>query len=158
MADFDAVIRKVKTWDGADVWDLIPTLWEFDRLPVDDRYERHFEDLKAAIDAASIERSWPEGLAEHIDWIALDPDGKYIWREMRGGQYTPFSVYAFPDFDAMKLGDEVTEFCSWVKPLAQAAKCFGMSRRTLEGVRQGRGFRYPEMLRLAMKALAADGR
>lgn len=33
---------------------------------------------------------------------------------------------------------------------AIAANCIGISRRTYEGIEQGRGFSYPDLLRLAM--------
>lgn len=36
--------------------------------------------------------------------------------------------------------------------LAKAAPFLGIPRRTLEGIEQGRGFRYPDMLLIAMKA------
>ncbi|NEI52665.1 helix-turn-helix domain-containing protein [Rhizobium leguminosarum] len=34
----------------------------------------------------------------------------------------------------------------------QAADLLGMSRRTFEGIEQGRGFSYPAMLKIAMEA------
>lgn len=36
--------------------------------------------------------------------------------------------------------------------LAKAAPFLGLPRRTLEGIEQGRGFRYPDLLLIAMKA------
>lgn len=36
--------------------------------------------------------------------------------------------------------------------LAKAAPFLGLPRRTLEGIEQGRGFRYPDLLMIAMKA------
>lgn len=37
-------------------------------------------------------------------------------------------------------------------PAGEAAEKLGLSKRTLEGIEQGRGFRYPQLLLLAMKA------
>ena len=37
--------------------------------------------------------------------------------------------------------------------VADAAKAFGMSRRTLEGIEQGRGVQYPKMFLIAMKVI-----
>lgn len=47
------------------------------------------------------------------------------------------------------------EFKAWRAgtPLADVARWLGMSKRTLEGIEQGRGFAYPALLRLAMNAM-----
>ena len=37
--------------------------------------------------------------------------------------------------------------------VADAAKAFGMSKRTLEGIEQGRGVQYPKMFLIAMKVI-----
>ncbi|NKK88737.1 XRE family transcriptional regulator [Rhizobium leguminosarum bv. viciae] len=36
--------------------------------------------------------------------------------------------------------------------MKQAAELIGIPARTLEGIEQGRGFSYPQMLKIAMKA------
>jgi hypothetical protein len=40
----------------------------------------------------------------------------------------------------------------------EAADVLGIPRRTLEGVEQGRGFPYPELLRIAMQATTLEGK
>ncbi len=41
--------------------------------------------------------------------------------------------------------------------VGQAAACLGVPLRTLNGIEQGRGFRYEQLLRLAMKATEIGG-
>lgn len=40
-------------------------------------------------------------------------------------------------------------------PQVAAARILGVSPRTLEGIEQGRGFNYPDLLRHAMKTMEA---
>lgn len=40
-------------------------------------------------------------------------------------------------------------------PVREAAKVLGLPQRTLEGIEQGRGFRYPELLKNALERLPA---
>jgi hypothetical protein len=40
-------------------------------------------------------------------------------------------------------------------PVRAAAAALGLPQRTLEGIEQGRGFRYPELLKNALAALPA---
>jgi hypothetical protein len=42
--------------------------------------------------------------------------------------------------------------------IRQAADVLGIPRRTLEGVEQGRGFRYPALLRHAMQTIKLEGK
>lgn len=41
-------------------------------------------------------------------------------------------------------------------PVSRAAQMLGMSKRTYEGIEQGRGFRYPTLLILALRAFDAS--
>ena len=61
----------------------------------------------------------------------------------------------------MKKPDIKTELAVTVKkwrgdiPVSRAAQLLGIPQRTLEGVEQGRGFRYPQLLILALQAFKA---
>jgi len=39
-------------------------------------------------------------------------------------------------------------------PVSRAAQLLGIPKRTLEGIEQGRGFRYPQLLILALQAFS----
>lgn len=52
---------------------------------------------------------------------------------------------------AAQLATDVKEWRGDVS-LAKAAPYLGIPRRTLEGVEQGRGFVYPDLLKIAMRA------
>ena len=62
----------------------------------------------------------------------------------------------------MKKPDIKTELAAAVKkwrgdiPASRAALLLGIPRRTLEGVEQGRGFRYPQLLILALQGFKAS--
>ena len=59
-----------------------------------------------------------------------------------------------PAMDAATLAKRVKAWRGQV-PALRAAEILGLSRRTLEGIEQGRGFRYPQLLDLAMRACEA---
>jgi DNA-binding XRE family transcriptional regulator len=42
-------------------------------------------------------------------------------------------------------------------PARIAAGTLGISKRTLDGIEQGRGFRYPQLLLIAMRAIRLEG-
>lgn len=41
-------------------------------------------------------------------------------------------------------------------PASRAAQMLGIPKRTMEGIEQGRGFRYPQLLILAIRAFGND--
>lgn len=60
-----------------------------------------------------------------------------------------------PQIDAADLAKLVKAWRGDV-PAVRAADALGLSARTLEGIEQGRGFRYPRLLVIAMRATPAQ--
>jgi hypothetical protein len=54
-----------------------------------------------------------------------------------------------------KLADEFREWRGRA-PMREVGQKLGVPHRTLEGVEQGRGFRYPDLLRIAMGVVVLD--
>ena len=54
-----------------------------------------------------------------------------------------------------KLADDFREWRGSAR-MSDIGKKLGVPHRTLEGVEQGRGFRYPDLLRIAMGVVVAD--
>ena len=152
---FADVLRLVQNWNGADVRDLLPVLDKIEKIEesLAEEAPDFYVDLELAIEKSSVEKFWPEGLAEHIDFVAIDPSGNYIFREQKGPYL--LGCFEFKDFSAQKLGDEVRTFC-YRYGTAAAAQKLGLPRRTLEGICQDRGFRYPDLLRLGMRCVNSN--
>jgi hypothetical protein len=51
-----------------------------------------------------------------------------------------------------QLADEVKNWRGPI-PARKAAEVLGIPERTLNGIEQGRGFRYPRLLKLAMQSI-----
>jgi hypothetical protein len=61
---------------------------------------------------------------------------------------------------AMTADDLAAQVKAWrgKVPAREAAEALGISPRTLQGVEQGRGFNYPRLLQIAMRAVKLEGK
>lgn len=74
-------------------------------------------------------------------------------RAMEADLAASIALQKTPEYQ-QKMADELaTAVRKWRGPIpvSRAAQLLGMSKRTLEGIEQGRGFSYPILLTLALK-------
>lgn len=57
------------------------------------------------------------------------------------------------EYSAADLAKKIKEWRGKM-PAREAAEVLGIPKRTLDGIEQGRGFRYPRLLEIAMAASA----
>lgn len=108
--------------------------------------------------------------ADFCGWLTELPSGNYVVELVSGGIKTIDQGKAAAALDhlgerpaglggAEALAEELKAWRRGNAPegtylfeASRAAQMLGLSRRTYEGIEQGRGFRYPQLLRLALQA------
>lgn len=161
--EFQEILEAVRSWNGLDVRDLLPAFRILEII--EDNFDEEVDfwgdlhdfkiHLEDEIYKSSVERYWPDGLAGHIDWMAIDPQARYIYRNRhnRANPYYGVSYFDKEEFENEKLFMEARDFRVAYESTEEAAKALGIPTRILEDALETRGFPYADLLRQAIHAV-----
>ncbi len=160
--EFNDVLDEIRQWDGKNVRSLLPLVERADKIALSFcDYDRSNPDYAGDM-LIDIQKSAEEAEIEHIvdeigdlTWFVADPTGQYLFFHYDAEEWR-IADFQCENWQAYRIARDLRD---WMvgRTAADAGAQLCIPKRTVEYVLAGRGFRYPDLLRLAMIAVDNSG-